>query len=287
MGWHQAKGGRTKKYDGRLHADETTRLFNRKVAPSLRLATRIGPQHTVATYTNLTSLLITKGAKGGMLGKTINVYSYGSGAAATMYRLKVKRMPGFVHDAHGVLDRRHFTTAADFDSIMTEYSQTYERFNWTARIRNGPQPGGAYYLKDVDKLGRRAYYQVKDKEGGHLEAAAALRQRPAAAHHPGGPRALQGVPARAPAQPARVHPRLGPPRGVAAAAAARGDRRGDDRARPHGEASRAAAAAAAAAGAAHRPRGARRHGPQPARRAAPAARPEQQQHQHSTRCGAL
>ena len=109
--------------------------------------------------------MIHKGAKGGLLGKTINVYSYGSGAASTMYRLKVKRMPGFVHDAHEMLDRRQFVGAQEFDDIMSEYSETYARFDFTARIRNGPQPGGAYYLKDIDKFGRRAYYQVKDKEG--------------------------------------------------------------------------------------------------------------------------
>ena len=91
MGFNPLKGGRTKKYDGKLAMDETTLLFNKKVAPSLRLATRIGPQHTVATYTNITSLLIHKGAGGALVGKTINVYSYGSGAAATMFRLHVVR----------------------------------------------------------------------------------------------------------------------------------------------------------------------------------------------------
>jgi hypothetical protein len=64
-----------------------------------------------------------------------------------------------------VLDNRNFVDAKDFDSIMDEYAETYAKFDWTARVRNGPQPGGAYYLKDCDKYGRRAYYQVKDPEG--------------------------------------------------------------------------------------------------------------------------
>ncbi len=139
--------------------DEATRLFNKKVAPSLRLATRIGPQHTAATYTNLTSLLIHKGES--LLGKTINVYSYGSGAASTMYRLKVKRLPGFVEDMHERLDKRCYLSAGAFDKIMDEYADTYARFNWSAKV-HGSQPGGAYYLRDCDKWGRRAYYQVKD-----------------------------------------------------------------------------------------------------------------------------
>ena len=153
MGWHATKSGRTRKYDGRLALDETTLLFDSKVAPSLRLATRIGPQHTVATYTGLTSLLIHEGVRkrNAIVGKTINVFSYGSGAASTMYRLRVARMPGIVHDAHDVLDRRHYVGATEFDQIMSEYAETYARFGWTARVRNGPQPGGAYYLRDCDK----------------------------------------------------------------------------------------------------------------------------------------
>ena len=165
FGFKAIKGGRTKKYDGKLAMDEATRLFDRKVAPSLRLATRIGPQHTVATYTNITSLLIHAGKDGGLLGKTLNCYSYGSGAAATMFRLRVKRMPGFVKNMHEVLDQRNYVEAPMFDQIMDEYAETYARFGWEARVRNGPQPGGAYYLKSADEFGRRSYYQVKDPEG--------------------------------------------------------------------------------------------------------------------------
>lgn len=338
FGFNPAKGGRSKRYDGKLGIDETTTLFNNKVsrpddrrpppprsrvarcltaadalssarhciapprltpnghghtivqvAPSLRLATRIGPQHTAATYTNITSLCVhevraarllasgpmcmrpapdrlacchqrqhqlasglasglarlrwrclcmltlrrvhapfvglcdgvcAQGPKG-LKGKTVNVFSYGSGAAATMFRLKVastrpgamrsrgcdgmegghglrrdgwrargtraagmggsgdvgggrspvhvalamassqvKRLPGVVQDIHAVLDKRNFVDAGQFDKIMDEYAETYARFDLTARVRNGPQPGGAYYLRDIDKFGRRAYYQV-------------------------------------------------------------------------------------------------------------------------------
>ena len=34
MGFNPLKGGRTKKYDGKLHADETTLIFNKKVRTS-------------------------------------------------------------------------------------------------------------------------------------------------------------------------------------------------------------------------------------------------------------
>ena len=39
-------------------ADEVAARFERQVAPSLVLASRIGPCHTAATYVNLASLLV-------------------------------------------------------------------------------------------------------------------------------------------------------------------------------------------------------------------------------------
>ena len=161
-------GARTKSYDGVLSPERLMRLFEEKVAPTLRLATRIGPQHTAATYTALTSLLVHAAARGGLVGKTINVFSYGSGAAATMFRLRVARVPGYVADIDDVLDRRHYIDAASFDQIMDEYAETYARFDWTARVRNGPQPPGAYYLRGVDAYGRRSYYMVREAAEGGL-----------------------------------------------------------------------------------------------------------------------
>jgi 3-hydroxy-3-methylglutaryl CoA synthase len=58
-----------------------------QVGPSLCLAARIGPMHTAAAYTNLTSLLLEK--RESLLGKSIALFSYGSGAASTLYRLQV------------------------------------------------------------------------------------------------------------------------------------------------------------------------------------------------------
>lgn len=77
-----------------------------------------------------------------------------------MFRLKVVRMPGHVADIHAVLDQRHYVGAVEFDSIMSEYAETYGRFDWKVRVRNGPQLGGAYYLKHCDEFGRRSYHQA-------------------------------------------------------------------------------------------------------------------------------
>ena len=88
--------------------------------------------------------MITAGAKN-LVGQTINCYSYGSGAAATMFRLKVKRMPGYVKNMHEVLDNRNFVDAKMFDQIMDEYAETYARTS-TGRLGSAAAPSRVAHI---------------------------------------------------------------------------------------------------------------------------------------------
>jgi len=150
---------RLKKYDGFVPIDRITRAFNKKTAPSLRLATRIGPMHTAATYVNTNSLLIHENTN--LIGKTVNFYSYGSGAASTMFRFTFDALPGYVEEMHKRLDERDFHPPATFDAIEERYSNTYAKFDWVAKV-DTKQPGGAFYLRECDAIGRRTYFQVVD-----------------------------------------------------------------------------------------------------------------------------
>jgi len=146
-----------RKYLG-LRQTQQDRLFDEKVGPSLCLATRIGPMHTAAAYTNLTSLLLEK--RQSLVGKSILLFSYGSGAASTMYRLKARGLPVTNWDKHAELDGRTYHSAAAFDALSERYASTWRKFGWTAAVED-EQPGGAYYLTECDTLGRRAYRLVK------------------------------------------------------------------------------------------------------------------------------
>ena len=117
--------------------------------------------HTAATYVNTTSLLIHENQK--LLGKTVNFYSYGSGAASTMFRCTFDALPGYMEQMHTMLDQRDFHPPATFDNIEERYANTYGRFDWTAKV-DTKQPGGAYYLRGCDAIGRRTYFQVVDPE---------------------------------------------------------------------------------------------------------------------------
>ena len=134
-------------------ADEVAARFERQVAPSLVLASRIGPVHTAATYVNLASLLLHDPPK---RGATIGVFSYGSGAAATMFALRVRGTCTIDATLPARLDARKRHTAADFTAICRRFAATYGRFDWAPGVACAPV-GPAYRLGRVDTPGRRTY----------------------------------------------------------------------------------------------------------------------------------
>ena len=132
-------------------------MFERLVAPSLRLASRIGPMHTAATYVNLASLLLHASPP---VGSRIGVFSYGSGAASTMYALRVRGKARVDAAALlGMLDSREVLPPSDFVAVCDRFSATYGRFDWTPRVR-GVSPARSYRIKAVGVLGRREYEYV-------------------------------------------------------------------------------------------------------------------------------
>eukprot|EP00964_Phaeocystis_antarctica_P013000 scaffold7124_cov74-Phaeocystis_antarctica.AAC.1 len=138
-------------------AGEMAARFERQVAPSLVLAARIGPMHTAATYVNLASLLLHDPPK---RGATIGVFSYGSGAAATMFALRVRGTCTIDAALPVRLDARVCHTAADFTAVCRRFAATYRRFGW-APSASGVPVSPAYRLGRVDTLGKRIYEFVE------------------------------------------------------------------------------------------------------------------------------
>ena len=143
--------------EGSVGEEEVEAMFERLVAPSLRLASRIGPMHTAATYVNLASLLLHASPP---VGSRIGVFSYGSGAASTMYALRVRGEARVDAAALvGMLDAREVLPPSDFVAVCDRFSATYGRFDWTPRVR-GVSPARSYRIKAVGVLGRREYEYV-------------------------------------------------------------------------------------------------------------------------------
>jgi 3-hydroxy-3-methylglutaryl CoA synthase len=110
---------------------------------------------------------------------TVVVFSYGSGAASAMFRLRVHGLPQLgapgictanaassaatsnPRDVFEYLDTRQRFSPAEYIDVIEAYSGTYAVFPFTPE-RMGARVSGAWYLKTVDEYGRRDY--VKEEQ---------------------------------------------------------------------------------------------------------------------------
>merc|ERR1712032_603434 len=99
------------KKGNKLSLSMQMKLYDRKAHPGTLITKRIGSNYTASCYTNLYSMLFHESRRSGAIsgenspnslsGRTFVVYSYGSGSASGMYRLR-SRVPQFVSGGMGV-----------------------------------------------------------------------------------------------------------------------------------------------------------------------------------------
>lgn len=107
-------------------------IFYKKVWPSLSIATEVGPQHTAAVYTNLLSLLLKKGDA--LKSTSVTIFSYGSGAAASFFKVFVKDLPKIPDNfwERDIVSRVNLTPP-EFERVITSYVSTYGNSDWEAK----------------------------------------------------------------------------------------------------------------------------------------------------------
>jgi len=168
-GYHIVK----KAYERMMRSDDKTiplaekqNLVQTKLVPSCHLLKRIGPSHTVSSFANMASVAMSQWDKA--IGKSLVVFTYGSGAAASMYQTMFNDLMWlqplnqwyieFYREAHkihpGLAGRLHDT-----------YIMVWMKFGY---IPHGRQEQGldpwlyqkdAYYLMEIDAYGRRFYHR--------------------------------------------------------------------------------------------------------------------------------
>ena len=129
-------------------------LYEEKVEPGTRLTRQLGSTYTASCYVNLYSLLLNR--YDNIVGKRICVYSFGSGATASMFRLRVRRPPRIDRDSMRRLDRRIRLDPEAFVELTQRYSGAYARFPFEPQCRDHRQ-ADVYYLSRVDEWGQRFY----------------------------------------------------------------------------------------------------------------------------------
>lgn len=139
--------------------------YRRMVGPSEEFSKNIGNSYTAAVWANLLCLADAKGKD--LEGKRIGVFSYGSGAIATLLTLEgATEPPGSpftlqrIHSVVGLHKRlaaRTEATPAEFVDALRMRESTYGTSSFTPHGSLDNVGKGVWYLKEVTAQGTRVY----------------------------------------------------------------------------------------------------------------------------------
>jgi len=145
---------------------EREELTEQRLHPSCHILKRVGPCHTVSSFLNTASVVMSKMEQA--LGKVICVFTYGSGCAASMYQMRVDDIPYF--DPLEVWFVRRFYRNSikvhpEQTVVHNVYVETWMKFDYKpfGRQQHGWDvqllEDDVYYLGEIDKFGRRFYHR--------------------------------------------------------------------------------------------------------------------------------
>ena len=133
-------------------------LFAEKVQPSILLSTMCGNGYTSSLYLSIASLIFNKDLKG----KRILCFSYGSGAASSMYTLYVKEDLAEMKKALNLEERlnsRVRKTVDEYDADVKRHDTLFKTAPYTPEDSLDLIEDGAWYLDHIDDKWRRIYKQ--------------------------------------------------------------------------------------------------------------------------------
>merc|ERR1740123_1012345 len=137
-------------------------MHENMLMPGVWILKIIGPVHTVSSFLNTSSVIMTEWEKA--IGKVISVFTYGSGCAASMYKMRFDDLLWMC--PMGQWKQQFYRNAIKVNpdtKLMDAYVDTWMKFDWTptGRQDNGIDPWmaepDAYKLMEVDPWGRRFY----------------------------------------------------------------------------------------------------------------------------------
>jgi len=165
-GWHIVK----KAFERCMRAenpkmlnDERERYIQEKLLMSANLLKIIGPCHTVSSFLNISSCIMSQWEQA--LGKVLVVFTYGSGCASSMYQLRFDDIPWYPPLAEWKVQfYRHAIYQHPSTMIHQFFVETWMKFGYVPMGRKvmGIDPWltglDVYYLMEIDKWGRRWFH---------------------------------------------------------------------------------------------------------------------------------
>ena len=135
-----------------------TEAYGRMVGPSEGFSRNIGNSYTGAVYANILSLVDAQAE--GLAGSRVGVFSYGSGAIATMFGLRAGPGLGAIQAAVQLqprLEARREASPQEFTDALKMREGSYGKTGVVPAGSVDHVPAGAFYLKEVQGQGTRVY----------------------------------------------------------------------------------------------------------------------------------
>ncbi|KAF2154362.1 hydroxymethylglutaryl-CoA synthase [Myriangium duriaei CBS 260.36] len=142
--------------------------YEARIASSIAAPTRCGNMYTASVYCSLISVLCSVHSES-LQGKTIGLFSYGSGIASSLFTMQVVGdISGMVEklDVFNRLDRRHLASPAEYEEARTLREKAYGAKDYTPTGDLAGIAEGTYYLDHIDAQYRRSYAIKKASTNG-------------------------------------------------------------------------------------------------------------------------
>lgn len=143
--------------------------YESKTKKSLFIANQVGNMYTPSVYSGLVSLLINNDPKD-LAGKSIGVFSYGSGFAASMYSIStttdvdaLKTITSKLAHILPLLNQREKVAPEIFTKLMEVREHNIHSAPYEPSGSIDVLFPGTYYLETIDEKHRRAYARVAPK----------------------------------------------------------------------------------------------------------------------------
>ncbi|USP74925.1 hydroxymethylglutaryl-CoA synthase [Curvularia clavata] len=137
--------------------------FKARIEPCIQAPSRCGNMYTASLYCSLLSLLSSVRSDA-LQGKTIGLFSYGSGIASSLFTMQVVGDVTKIIEQVNLfarLDQRHLATPDEYEKACKLREEAYGKNSFTPQAGLDDIGEGVYYLENVDDQYRRTY-KVKE-----------------------------------------------------------------------------------------------------------------------------
>ncbi|CAH7668012.1 hydroxymethylglutaryl-CoA synthase [Phakopsora pachyrhizi] len=138
----------------------SSEIYKQKVEPTTQCMKRLGNMYTASLYGGLASFIDSEGSKDGLIGKSIGMFSYGSGLASSFFEIEVKGSIDHIRrkiDLRNRLDSMIVSPCKEWIDALKVREETHNMSEFSPKGSISKLWQGQTFLEKVDKTWRRTY----------------------------------------------------------------------------------------------------------------------------------